>query len=213
VSGVGQLALATFSNWEHLRCCALLPVGRCIILLLAWLSIVMNFVMWFIIYVQCLALWPKVEKAEEIKHQNAQKKYQFLLFFVYFLFFVACTFVSLYYTVILDNIVMLSTIRTILVVIASATLGFVWLPQIYTTFKAKDPGSLSLLMLVLTCPGSYAMTYFLAVGYDTPLYVWLPNALGSLFQTVLLALCIYYSYIKKWLNKTNTITENKSLIQ
>jgi len=111
------------------------------------------------------------------------------------LFLSGSTFITVYWNTVfkLQNASLYNTTDTIFAIISAITLGFIWLPQIYTTFNTKGPGSLSVVMLCFTCPGAYAMTYFLAFGYKNPLYVWLPNAMGSVCQTVLLTMCIYYS--------------------
>jgi uncharacterized protein with PQ loop repeat len=37
---------------------------------------------------------------------------------------------------------------------------FVWTPQLYTTYKLKGPGSLSLTMQVIQTPGSFIQAFF-----------------------------------------------------
>ena len=91
-----------------------------------------------------------------------------------------------------------TTTNAVFAALSSITLALVWMPQIYTTFKAKQPGALSLVMLAFTCPGAYAMIYFLAVGYHNPFYVWLPNVVGASCQTIILLMCIYFTYIPKF---------------
>ena len=40
---------------------------------------------------------------------------------------------------------------------------FVWTPQLYTTYKLKGPGSLSLTMQVIQTPGSFIQAFFQAL--------------------------------------------------
>jgi len=82
-------------------------------------------------------------------------------------------------------------------IVSSIMIIIVWLPQIWTTYKAKSPGSLSVAMLVLTAPGGYLTIVFLAVLYHNSLWVWLPTVFSATFQTMLLILCVYYEYGSK----------------
>jgi hypothetical protein len=65
--------------------------------------------------------------------------------------------------------------------VLSASAEFVhWTPQIWKTWKAKDPGSLSIAMLVLQAPGSFLVVvslsydsmYFLLTFVCIPADVW-----------------------------------------
>lgn len=53
-----------------------------------------------------------------------------------------------------------TTTDLVIGIIAGVTMGSFWMPQIWTTFKLKDAGSLSLIMLLLTTPGAYLTVYF-----------------------------------------------------
>lgn len=69
---------------------------------------------------------------------------------------------------------------------------FQYLPQIYTTFKNKQSGSLSILTLALQAPGSFLDASFLAFGQTADWSTYCPIALTGVFQTILTIMAIYY---------------------
>jgi len=92
-------------------------------------------------------------------------------------------------------------------IVSSFMIVVVWIPQLYTTFKAKRPGSLSIMMLALTAPGGYLAIIFVAVIYSNGIWVWIPTVFSAAFQTVLLFMCIYYEY--GWKIRTFCCTESE----
>lgn len=65
-------------------------------------------------------------------------------------------------------------------------------PQIYTTCKLQDPGSLSLILLGIQAPGGTINTLFLAVGNKDNWTTWLPLLVGATQQFILLIICIFF---------------------
>ncbi len=72
-----------------------------------------------------------------------------------------------------------------------------WAPQIWQTFRAKGSGSLSLLMLLIQCPGGYAITFFFGVISHENWTTFLPYLMGALQMNVLIVQIIWYDYVKK----------------
>eukprot|EP01137_Pigoraptor_chileana_P037626 Opistho-2@34989 len=74
-----------------------------------------------------------------------------------------------------------------------------YLPQLYKTFRRKDPGSLSIPMMMIQTPGTFIWTYFLASGHDASVTTWLPYLTTACLQGTLLIMCIIFW----WRNKRN----------
>ena len=65
-------------------------------------------------------------------------------------------------------------------------------PQMYTTCKLQDPGSLSLVLLAIQAPGGTINTLFLAIGNKDNWTTWLPLFVGATQQFILLFICIFF---------------------
>lgn len=67
-----------------------------------------------------------------------------------------------------------------------------YIPQLWTTFKLSEPGSLSIPSMVIQVPGTFYWAYSL---YDDPASKWssyVPFFAAASLQAILLLLCIYY---------------------
>eukprot|EP01095_Lingulamoeba_sp_RSL-Kostka_P016111 TRINITY_DN7732_c2_g1_i1.p1 TRINITY_DN7732_c2_g1~~TRINITY_DN7732_c2_g1_i1.p1 ORF type:complete len:315 (+),score=37.46 TRINITY_DN7732_c2_g1_i1:36-980(+) len=71
---------------------------------------------------------------------------------------------------------------------------FQYTPQIFYTFKTKKVGSLSLLMLIIQCPGNFLVVLF-QVLYSANFSTWLPFLVAGIEQIILICQIIYYDYI------------------
>jgi len=87
-----------------------------------------------------------------------------------------------------------TTLDSFFGVVSSLAILVVWCPQIWTTYKGKTAGSLSILMLCLTSPGGYLTIYLQAIVYHNRYWVWAPIVMSASLQTILLFMCIYYEY-------------------
>ncbi|KAG9394838.1 PQ loop repeat [Carpediemonas membranifera] len=84
--------------------------------------------------------------------------------------------------------------------ILSAISGVIqWAPQIWRTFRAKQSGSLSLAMLLMSAPGSYVITFFYAVISRENWTSYLSYLFGAIQMTIIVLEILYYDYLKKLL--------------
>lgn len=67
-----------------------------------------------------------------------------------------------------------------------------YLPQIYTTFHVKHPGSLSIPMMCLQTPGGYLWSFSLYSQPNSKWSSWLPFFASANLQLILLTMCLYY---------------------
>ena len=76
-----------------------------------------------------------------------------------------------------------------------------WLPQIITTCKLRDNGSLSLVYLGIQAPGGLINTCFLVFGQHENWTTWLPIFASCCQQLLLLIICIVFKLRKRSLVK------------
>ncbi|CAH7666084.1 hypothetical protein PPACK8108_LOCUS405 [Phakopsora pachyrhizi] len=75
--------------------------------------------------------------------------------------------------------------------------GFQYLPQIFSTWKLKLVGSLSIPMMVIQTPGSFVFVYSLAVRPGVNWTTWIVYFVSGIFQACLLAICITWKVRQK----------------
>lgn len=80
--------------------------------------------------------------------------------------------------------------------ISSVVIGFVWLPQIYVTYKNKDTGALSIAMLLIQAPGNILVVCFQAILAGNNWTTWLPYVITAVEQLTLTAMWVWYKCIK-----------------
>jgi uncharacterized protein with PQ loop repeat len=77
-------------------------------------------------------------------------------------------------------------------VIATVLTCVQWFPQLYTTFRLKTAGSLSLLTLAIQAPGSVGWAVYLAVASTSEPSTWSPPMVTGAMQVTLLCMCVVY---------------------
>lgn len=71
-----------------------------------------------------------------------------------------------------------------------------YIPQIYTTYRLKHPGTLSIGMMCIQTPGGLVFTLTLYFTHGSHWSSWISYMFAFLLQGTLLTLCIYYQYFK-----------------
>lgn len=69
-----------------------------------------------------------------------------------------------------------------------------YVPQIYTTYTLKHPGTLSVGMMCIQTPGGFVFTATLFFAKGSHWSSWVSYLVAALLQGSLLTLCIYYEY-------------------
>lgn len=69
-----------------------------------------------------------------------------------------------------------------------------YVPQIYTTYTLKHPGTLSIGMMCIQTPGGFVFTATLFFTKGSHWSSWVSYLVAALLQGVLLAMCLYYEY-------------------
>lgn len=80
----------------------------------------------------------------------------------------------------------------------STLLTFIkYVPQIYTTYTLKHPGTLSIGMMCIQTPGGALFTATLFFTKGSHWSSWISYFAAFILQGILLTLCIYYEYFRK----------------
>jgi len=82
--------------------------------------------------------------------------------------------------------------------LASLAVGLVqYLPQLWTTFRLKHTGSLSVLMLLIQIPGGYMWCLSLAMRRGSHWSTWVPLFCAASFQLTLLCMALWFTLSKR----------------
>lgn len=82
--------------------------------------------------------------------------------------------------------------------LAGLSVGLVqYLPQLWTTYKLKHTGSLSILMMLIQVPGGYLWSLSLAMRKGSHWSTWVPVFCAASFQLTLLLMALYFTWSKK----------------
>lgn len=110
-----------------------------------------------------------------------------------------CLLISLYNTFvffILNNFIKLWSL--VLTVLSSITVSIHTIPQIYYLVKRKDPGSMSIILVIYQTISSWLYIYTIIIEYNNNIFILVPFLFDSTFQTILAILSyIYYYKIQK----------------
>jgi hypothetical protein len=84
----------------------------------------------------------------------------------------------------------------------SGILGFIieivqFIPQVYTTIKLRDSGSLSLLMLEIQAPVNLMNAFFMWFGNGESWTTFSASMADGVWEFILLAICLYFNSKKK----------------
>jgi len=219
VSTASNTLNVVLERYNVFACCGMFPFAyECISTLLPLIQISLGFLNCFPLFILVLLYFP--EEDEEPKNAkplvfsaHKQKKYASYLFI----------------SVIVINVLILPVVGFALLfkygatstisldyafaigVISSVGSVLHWAPQIWKTFRAKDPGSLSILMLLLQAPGSFLVVIF-QFEYHESITTLFPYLLTGIQQILLLIECIVFELRKRWKAKEQEQIENKPLL-
>jgi uncharacterized protein with PQ loop repeat len=215
----GLLTLINHSilNWDSIICCGLLTVKSCLANNLPGFQLFVGPFCITILYV--LVLWFfDLRPVGKITHEQKQeqRKFGFLLFLGVL---VLCSILAIlaaifYYLVHLPGEVLFAYAQA-LGIISTVTVVFQWGPQIWTTWKLKSQGSLSLLMLLIQMPGSLVVVVYQAILNDGHWTTWGPYVVATIQQMILIVLCLVFcSRERRHANpKYFPLTENSTDLQ
>lgn len=82
-----------------------------------------------------------------------------------------------------------------------------YVPQIYTTYRLKHPGTLSIGMMCIQTPGGFVFTATLYFTKGSHWSSWVSYLVAAILQGTLLLLCFYYVYFQGGLHNGESAEE------
>ena len=77
-------------------------------------------------------------------------------------------------------------------ILASILSVAMWIPQLYTSYKIKKEGSLSLIALFIHCIGCILTVIYQVILSKQDFTVGLPYLLGAILELFVIIVCVYY---------------------
>lgn len=210
LSNMNTLINAFILQFVYIQCCHELSTLKCIGNLVPLLQLAMPAISTFIIFMLTSMYANRLTEPQKIREQELQaNKRKSLASYFEFVFesnsFVRPLFiVSLFITfgcvvagVLLMVFLGVTARATVLYadvvgIMAVLFLMVMYVPQLYTTFKVKHTGTLSVLTLMIQCPGSLAVVYFDFFQNHMSWTTWAPYLVSAVQQFVLIIMCFYY---------------------
>ncbi|KAH0795217.1 PQ loop repeat family protein [Histomonas meleagridis] len=182
------------------------------------LTFINGFLLWFIYFpvvCYCLVFFDQeprpVRDAEKIKRE---RKLSILFVGLCFLcnFLLVCLFIGFIFNYGLGSKQVEYTGKTL------GTVSFVfalitWIPQIVTTIRLRDPGSFSIILLLLQAPGGTLSSLFMMIGQGDDWSTWLGSLTAAIQMYVLLGFCIYFKYKKRKAQKAAEFSKDPLINQ
>jgi len=199
-------------SWPKMKCCFELTPWQCVKNNLGTEQLLFGATMIWFLYLLFLIFYRTESNATQTQTQRKrQKLFSLILFFV-------LTFLTLLLTVV-GMIIYHKTDRAVTVAYAM-TLGilaaigvlFQWAPQIYTTYKLKSPGSLSITSLLLLFPGILLILYF-QVSLGANWTTWGPFIVELIQQLILTVMCIVYAIRERRNDRKQLLEEEQPFIK
>jgi uncharacterized protein with PQ loop repeat len=98
---------------------------------------------------------------------------------------------TLYYGLHLSNQI-LGIYGQVIGIISAISVVIQWSPQLYTTWKEGEAGSLSIPMLLMQLPGSLSTVYFQAFLDKGDITTWGPYMVTAVQQSILIMMCLIF---------------------
>jgi len=200
LSGLLTLINTGILNWNpKVLCCMTHPLSECLAVNLSLIQLMIGPTSIFILYILFLRYFTFAPNEAQTRYERAREfRFATIIFAVVFVSAITLATVAgiLYYDFGISSEVMVKYAQTC-GGISSVVILFQWMPQIWTVFKLKSPGSLSVPMLALQAPGAILVIYFLAVLNKADFTTWAPYVVTFIEQVILIALCAFYHIQEK----------------
>jgi len=183
-------------KWPYVVCCLDLSSMQCLKNNLATEQLLGALLCSFILYILFVYYYRLEPTAFETRvSRNREKKISIIVLVLVLFFSIVLAIICgvLYYDVKLRGTI-LASIAKVLGGTSSVLMIIQWAPQIYTTYRKRSPGNLSVLMLLLQMPGALLVMFFQAVLNSADVTTWAPYAFLFVEQLILVIMCSIYKY-------------------
>jgi len=187
-------------KWPNVICCHnhSLNLGQCLRNNMATEQLLAGlfcYILLYLLYLMYFRLGPDAEL------KARRRRTRLLAWITFFLIIFGATGLSILGGVLYYELNYTSTTvaryAQVLGIASSLLMVFQWAPQIYTTWKLKSQGSLSLGMLLLQIPGALLVVVYQGILNEADFTTWVPYLLGGMEQVVLVLMVIVYKYRAK----------------
>ena len=193
---------STIFNYPYMESCPHVGYDICIPALLTWGHIFVSLLMYFIMLTLVFIFF---------ENKKTKRWYVIIGYYIFYLLFLVFTAIMLPVAIkVLDNCSTFSqTYARVFGICASVVTFIQYVPQIYTTFKMKTSGSLSLFANLIQVGGFVVIISFMAFSTGQDITSLLGFIVSLVLQSVLAIMQLYYDYIPVWCNKKKSAEKEK----
>uniref|UniRef100_A0A6B2LDQ5 Uncharacterized protein n=1 Tax=Arcella intermedia TaxID=1963864 RepID=A0A6B2LDQ5_9EUKA len=207
LSGFFTIIDTVILYWPRLLCCRSLTPGQCFDNNLVPWQVISGPLCVFALYIQYLYTLSRYDVPEDPERMLRQYLFALVSFGVVLLLTTVLSTIALLFH--FSDIAPPGTLSTYARVVGtlSAVVVFLhWTPQVVTTFRLSAAGALSILMLIIQCPGAFLVVGFQVTSKNPDWSTWAPMLVAGGEQLVLIVMLAYFH----WRDRHKT---NISLIQ
>ncbi|KAJ3429787.1 pq loop repeat protein [Anaeramoeba flamelloides] len=189
-------ANALILNLPKTIACAQVGFGKCYSSLLAMLQITGLWVMFFPVPLLFILFHNNYESIKSRRQSKREQKKYKLYAFMYALIVLGVVVVALIATVSISIqgpcSVIARTLAQILGVVSGIIVLFQWIPQIYSTYRFKGAGSVSVITLAVQAPGGFINVAFMIFISKEKFSTWFSFFVNTIQVIILFTMIIYY---------------------
>ncbi|ODV64020.1 PQ-loop repeat-containing protein ASCRUDRAFT_78974 [Ascoidea rubescens DSM 1968] len=188
-SGISAFSNLILLSHFSIDCCYSFPltVFECLSSQLGMIQVGAQAICATLILVFCIYCTKNSPTQDKIEYEKLYHIWKFIIVY-------SIVHVCLILFIFLINLHLLIPLANLLGVTATILASFQYFPQIYTTFKLKHTGSLSVPMMCMQTPGGFVWTLSLILRPGAIWSSWLPYLTAATLQGILLLMCIFYQY-------------------
>lgn len=224
LSNLCTIVNALILNWAEIQCCQHLPFGKCLENIVPLVQLGSPTICTFIIFALTTAYSNRLTEKEMVVQASLKTNMKrSVVDFIEFVFgsysFVRPLLVmSILVSILCAGVGALLMVfvglkkhptimyADVVGIVAVVFLMVMYIPQLYTTYKVKHTGSLSVTTLLIQAPGSLAVVYFDAIQSHLSWTTWAPFLVSAIQQFVLIFMCLYY-WLRNRKNKPSSETD------
>jgi len=207
VAGYLTLINAILLQWDTITCAQYLTLGATLASLLPLVQLIVGPLMQYTLYICTVVYFPVKESG--LRHYRVAV--MFLVVGILMAIALACSVLAMVANVDSDDNALKGYASALGIISAIITIA-VWMPQIWTTWKLKDPGSLSIWMLLLQMPGALLVVYFQGIVNGGDWTTWVPYVAQAVQQTVLILLWAWFRITRCRTRRSGSSVDLKDLV-
>lgn len=189
-SGISAFANLILVSSTTIGCCTIISKYECINGQLGTIQVGVQAIFASLILIFCVLY------TNDSSIQDKDEYLKIYRIFLFCLWYTLCHGLLIIFTILFDISAekkFLFGLANFFGILATLLASFQYFPQIYTIYKLKHPGSLSISMMCMQTPGGFVWSLSLFLSPGAIWSSWLPYLTAAILQGTLLSMCIYYS--------------------